>query len=103
MRSLYNFRLSETTREEQRHLLLFNALWQELAAIKNRGAATHFLPLLLISQPLAANSTQQEEDSTQLLLLVKKWTEFLARYKGWMGFDYTVHCLYRQYRRNNFK
>jgi hypothetical protein len=87
------------TREEQRRLLLLNTVWQELAAIKNRGAAQHLLPLLMghegVSLPAAGSGATEQEaalaDSTELLLLVKKWTEFLARYKVPVP-----HCLERK-------
>jgi hypothetical protein len=78
------FSLSETTREEQRQLLLLNTVYQKLVTIKGRGGAQNLLSLL-IGQGLAADSTQQPSaaaaDSTQLLLLIKKWMEFLSRYK----------------------
>ncbi len=78
------FSLSETTREEQRQLLLLNTVYQKLVTIKSRGGTQNLLSLL-IGQGLAADSTQQQSaaapDSTQLLLLIKKWMEFLSRYK----------------------
>jgi hypothetical protein len=81
---IYIFSLSETTREEQRQLLLLNTVYQKLVTIKSRGGAQNLLSLL-IGQGLAADSTQQQSaaaaDSTQLLLLIKKWMEFLSRYK----------------------
>ena len=68
------------TRGEERQLLLLNAVWQELAAIKSRGGAQHLLPLL-IGQDSANQGEVVVPDTTEMLLLIKKWTEFFARYK----------------------